>query len=101
MAFTNSSPPTSVEKTSVEQHDDTTIDRLPKEEQIRRIDALATSQGAATSFSDIDEKRILRKMDLKLLPILTVLYLMSFLDRGNIGNAKIEGLTDDLKISGE
>jgi hypothetical protein len=27
-------------------------------------------------------------------------YLLSFLDRGNIGNAKIEGLAEDLKLTG-
>lgn len=34
-----------------------------------------------------------------LLPILTLLYLLSFLDRTNIGNAKIDGLTNDLHVS--
>ncbi|KAI1333206.1 MFS general substrate transporter [Xylariaceae sp. FL0255] len=39
------------------------------------------------------------KMDMRLIPMITVLYLCSFLDRGNIGNAKIEGLAEDLKLS--
>ncbi|KAH6607284.1 MFS permease [Trichoderma cornu-damae] len=38
-------------------------------------------------------------MDMRLLPMLAVLYLLSFLDRGNIGNAKIEGLQEDLNMS--
>lgn len=42
------------------------------------------------------EEKILRKMDLRLIPMLAVLYLLAFLDRGNIGNAKIEGMLDDL-----
>jgi len=32
--------------------------------------------------------------------MLALLYLLSFLDRGNIGNAKIEGLTEDLNMTG-
>jgi len=52
------------------------------------------------SFAHLDEKAILRKMDLRLIPMLALLYLLSFLDRGNIGNAKIEGLTEDLNMSG-
>lgn len=52
------------------------------------------------SFAHLDEKRILRKMDLRLIPMLALLYLLSFLDRGNIGNARIEGLTETLGISG-
>lgn len=38
-------------------------------------------------------------MDLRLIPMLALLYLLSFLDRGNIGNAKIEGLQEDLKMT--
>lgn len=52
------------------------------------------------SFSHLDEKKILRKMDLRLIPMLALLYLLSFLDRGNIGNAKIEGLVEDLHMTG-
>lgn len=32
--------------------------------------------------------------------MLAVLYLISHLDRANIGNAKIEGMLDDLGLSG-
>lgn len=52
-------------------------------------------------FSDIDEKKVLRKMDVRLIPMLAILYLLSFLDRGNIGNAKIEGLDVDLNLKGQ
>ncbi|KAF3994084.1 hypothetical protein FT663_00104 [Candidozyma haemuli var. vulneris] len=51
-------------------------------------------------FEDIDKKKLTRKIDLRLLPIFTVLFLLSFLDRGNIGNAKIEGLAEDLNLEG-
>jgi sugar phosphate permease len=72
-----------------------------KTEEIARIDALATAPGVSmASFAHLDEKKILRKMDLRLIPMLALLYLLSFLDRGNIGNAKIEGLTEDLGMSG-
>jgi hypothetical protein len=38
------------------------------------------------------EKKLLRKLDFKIIPWLTLLYLISFLDRTNIGNAKILGV---------
>ena len=38
-------------------------------------------------------------MDIRLIPMLALLYLLSFLDRGNIGNAKIEGLQEDLGMT--
>lgn len=39
--------------------------------------------------SSIDEKRLLRRIDLRVVPWLAVLYLLNFLDRGNIGNARV------------
>lgn len=35
------------------------------------------------AYPDINEKALLRKLDLKLLPAVTLLYLLSFLDRSN------------------
>jgi hypothetical protein len=77
------------------------LGRHSKDELVQRVDLEMTEENASQEpFTQLDEKKILRKMDLRLLPILTVLYLMSFLDRGNIGNAKIEGLSVDLHLSG-
>ena len=66
----------------------------------------------------VEEKALLRKLDLRLLPALTLLYLLSFLDRSNgnspissrtatlelltgitVANARLEGLTKDLHMS--
>jgi hypothetical protein len=56
-----------------------------KAERIAYIDAMASAPGVTRStFAHIDEKKLLRRMDLHLLPILTLLYLLSFIDRGNI-----------------
>lgn len=33
------------------------------------------------------------------MPILSLLYLLSFMDRGNIGNARIQGLERDLNMN--
>lgn len=75
--------------------------KMTKAEEIAQIDGLATADGITlASFRHLDEKKILRKMDLRLIPMLTLLYLLSFLDRSNIGNAKIEGLTEDLHMTG-
>lgn len=50
-------------------------------------------------YRDKETKRILRKVDFRLLPMLTLLYVLAFLDRGNIGNAKIAGMSHDLKLT--
>ncbi|KAL7629836.1 hypothetical protein AAE478_001359 [Parahypoxylon ruwenzoriense] len=67
---------------------------------------VAEDVGDSTGVSDseaagpkINESALLRKLDLRLLPAVGILYLLSFLDRSNVGNARIEGLTSDLNIS--
>ena len=55
---------------------------------------------AGTDTSGVDPKKVLMKMDLHLIPMLALLYLLSFLDRGNIGNARIEGLVETLNMTG-
>ena len=42
--------------------------------------------------STIDEKKLVRKIDWVLIPWLSFLYLVAFLDRSSIGNAKVRRL---------
>ncbi|KAJ5772008.1 hypothetical protein N7520_002537 [Penicillium odoratum] len=44
-------------------------------------------------------RRLLLKLDFRILPMLSLLFLCSFLDRTNVGNAKIIGLESDLNIT--
>jgi sugar phosphate permease len=48
---------------------------------------------------DPNDKKLLRKLDLHLIPTMTLLYLLSYLDRVNIGQAKLDGLTDSLHLT--
>ncbi|KAF8075132.1 MFS general substrate transporter [Lyophyllum atratum] len=54
---------------------------------------------AHVDISGVDERKLLRKIDLALVPWLSFLYLLSFLDRTSIGNAKLYNLTVDLHIT--
>ncbi|EDU41747.1 pantothenate transporter liz1 [Pyrenophora tritici-repentis Pt-1C-BFP] len=45
------------------------------------------------------DKVLLHKLDWQLIPWLSFLYLISFLDRTNIGNAKVDGLQQDLQMT--
>jgi sugar phosphate permease len=54
----------------------------------------------APSIDHAAEKRLLRKLDLFIIPPIMLLYLLSFLDRVNIGNARLYGLEEDLGMSG-
>lgn len=86
---------------------------LPEE----KIEAINDTHG--TNIDPVAEKKLLRKCDLRVLPPLFVLFLLAFLDRTNIGtgipdtsgvhrvfsyipagNAKIQGLTEDLDMTG-
>lgn len=49
--------------------------------------------------NDPDDKKLLRKLDLHLIPTMTLLYLLSYLDRVNIGQAKIDGLLESIKLT--
>lgn len=44
------------------------------------------------------DKKLMWKVDRWLIPWLSLLYLLSFLDRTNIGNARLAGLEDDLDM---
>ncbi|WVQ84260.1 hypothetical protein IAT38_006412 [Cryptococcus sp. DSM 104549] len=46
------------------------------------------------------EKKVLRKIDWNLIPVFGALYMMSFLDRANIGNAKLTTFSNDLGLVG-
>lgn len=48
--------------------------------------------------SGIDERKLMRRIDWHVVPWLAVLYLLNFLDRGNIGNAKVRNpLSESMK----
>ncbi|KAG8988898.1 hypothetical protein FRB94_005578 [Tulasnella sp. JGI-2019a] len=50
-------------------------------------------------MDDAEKNRLLRRIDLAIIPYAALLYLLSFLDRVNIGQAKLAGLMTDLKLT--
>jgi len=71
-----------------------------KLEEGRAPSSRSPTDDDTTSFDNsIQDRHLVRKIDSRLLPILTLLYLLSFLDRTNIGSAKILGLSADLNLS--
>ncbi|KAI1387907.1 MFS general substrate transporter [Hypoxylon trugodes] len=58
------------------------------------------SQDAAVLSQDLKfEKRVLRKIDIRLLPILGALYTIAMVDRSNISVARISGLDEDVGLA--
>jgi len=94
------SPISDPEKPSIIHNDNSPNPKISKRKNAGHRHHDPNWDGTDVDFSNIDEKKVLRKMDLHILPMLALLYLLSFLDRGNIGNAKIEGLTETLNMTG-
>lgn len=46
-----------------------------------------------------DDRKMLLKMDVLLIPIVAMLYLLVFIDRANIGNARVAGLQKGLELT--
>jgi len=46
------------------------------------------------------DKKLMHKVDRWLIPWMCLLYLLSFLDRTNIGNARVAGIEEDLGMEG-
>ena len=58
-----------------------------------------TLQGLDETEMAALNKKLLRRIDWRLMPTITVMFLMNYLDRINISNARIAGLQDDLGMS--
>ncbi|KAK9470246.1 MFS general substrate transporter [Dipodascopsis tothii] len=66
---------------------------MTTEQVTHAIESLAVEMG-------INQKKLMRKIDMRLVPTLCVLYLWAFLDRVNMSNANSFGLSTDLKLVG-
>ncbi|ORY60005.1 putative nicotinamide mononucleotide transmembrane transporter protein [Pseudomassariella vexata] len=60
---------------------------------------LNTVERASGGFDTLSTKKLMRKIDYNLIPLLALLYLLSFLDRTNIGNARLAGLESSLGMN--
>ncbi|KIY43555.1 MFS general substrate transporter [Fistulina hepatica ATCC 64428] len=59
-----------------------------------------TASSVGVAKHGIDEHKLMRKIDLHVLPYICVMYLLAFLDRVNISNATLFGLKEDLGLVG-
>ncbi|KIX08698.1 uncharacterized protein Z518_03355 [Rhinocladiella mackenziei CBS 650.93] len=75
-----------------------------KEESVDHVELHQTSDETGNSkvdyrFYAVEKKRLSRKIDLRLIPILSLIYSFSVIDRINIGQAKVVGMTEDLSMT--
>ncbi|KIJ14067.1 hypothetical protein PAXINDRAFT_79958 [Paxillus involutus ATCC 200175] len=56
----------------------------------------------APAITEAEEIKLWRRIDLRLMPMISLMYLFSFMDRGvSCSNAKLDGLTTQLNLAGD
>lgn len=63
------------------------------------VDHLDISPSVENTHDANFEKRVLRKIDFRLLPILGCLYTIALVDRSNVAVARISGMDEDLGLT--
>lgn len=88
---------------------------LDEKEGLRTVDAGLSADQVVAEYDEAETRRIMRKIDYRLIPLLAVLYLyvnplaplwnmltafdrLAYIDRSNLGNAKIAGMEEDLNL---
>ncbi|RDW65060.1 hypothetical protein BP6252_10711 [Coleophoma cylindrospora] len=56
-------------------------------------------EASSLEWSAADEKALVWKIDLRIFPMLIILFILNFIDRGNFANARLKGLEADLGLS--
>lgn len=88
-------------ETDVEALDtDSGIEQKPKTVANLAADENAQQQALASYVANTAaEKRLVRKIDFILLPCLWWMYVLAYVDRGNVANANAAGMSEDLNLS--
>ncbi|OJJ62819.1 hypothetical protein ASPSYDRAFT_86470 [Aspergillus sydowii CBS 593.65] len=68
--------------------------------QDKSEDVTESYESAPVADEERQARLIVRQFDIRLLTLFTVINLFSFIDRVNIGNARLLGLQEDLELSG-
>ncbi|KAJ6446910.1 calcium-transporting ATPase 3 [Purpureocillium lavendulum] len=72
-----------------------------KTEYSKDDDIITAGTVSAEELTKEEDKRLLRRIDLYILPVMAVSYMFQFLDKSALGFTAIMGLREDLKLTGE
>ncbi|TWU78541.1 hypothetical protein ED733_002332 [Metarhizium rileyi] len=91
---------TGAEFTLDDSSDDEALEMVEREEDggDRRMSTASTAASSQLYTPD-EELAVRRKFDRKLVLFVALLFMLSFLDRSNIGNARIAGMDEDLQTA--
>ncbi|CAI4217674.1 unnamed protein product [Parascedosporium putredinis] len=97
---------------SIRRNNQTTASRGSESENEKTFDSergevthteggfVAAGSSSIVQLDKAAEKRLLWKIDLMVIPTVALIYLFCFIDRANIGNARLAGLEKDLNMTG-
>jgi hypothetical protein len=77
----------------------TAAERVAHIDKYRVVGISEEDEAFYNAFSKTRRRHVRAKIDMRLLPILCILYLFAQLDRSNIGNAKVMGLKEDTGLT--
>lgn len=79
----------------IQHHDDA------HSQEIKGADAEAAAHPRQQLTADelLLEKKLRRKIDLRIMPIVVLIYLMNYIDRNNYAAARLQGLEEDLGMT--
>ncbi|KAK6430645.1 hypothetical protein LTR95_013196 [Oleoguttula sp. CCFEE 5521] len=94
------SPDSSTHRVPDEKHHVSGIEETAHEAAERGHAATDRYGNALVHFDPVAERKLRLKIDLMIVPTVALLYLFCFIDRANIGNAKLAGLEKELHMTG-
>ncbi|TFK97124.1 MFS general substrate transporter [Pterulicium gracile] len=57
------------------------------------------AEAPPVDWTEEEERRLVRKMDWRCMPALIILFILNFIQRGNLANARLQGLQEDLNLN--
>ncbi|EQB49617.1 major facilitator superfamily transporter [Colletotrichum gloeosporioides Cg-14] len=77
------------------------VEKMPMEAKDGDVDSPHMVDASShLTIDPVAEKKLLRKLDFWLAPMMIICFLVAYLDRSNIGNAAIAGMNEDLNLTG-
>lgn len=63
------------------------------------VERESTTSSGAQGWDPSIEKALVRKIDVRIFPIMIILFILNFIDRNNFANARLRGLEEDLGLT--
>ncbi|GAM43680.1 allantoate permease [Talaromyces pinophilus] len=75
------------------------IETLSDKDEVRRRLMPESLQGLPSEELEALNKKLVRKLDFFILPVIGILYILNYIDRQNLSAAKLQGITEDLHMT--